>query len=50
MNFVALDADATYLSSFNVVSTDLKQKFLPNIPMTEQNVQAKGQPLDVETG
>ena len=50
MNLVALDTDATYFNSFSVASTDLKRYFLPNIWMTEQNLQSKGQPLDVETG
>jgi hypothetical protein len=40
MNLVAFDTDATYFISFSVASTDLKRYLLPNILMTEQNVQS----------
>src|SRR5208337_2932853 len=40
MNLVALDFDAAYRSSFSDASMDLNRYFLPNILMTEQNLQS----------
>src|SRR4030043_843317 len=42
--------DATFFISSITLSMDLKRYFLPNICITEQNLQPNGQPLDVAIG